>query len=125
MTEAVPSPTIHLMRTCPFCLRLRIFLSEAGLENRFTLAAFDQGSDEHHALRARMEAAGTQPSFPAAEFAPGEWTTGTDGLIARFAGDAGVDPASMPLLDYYSSGVFKQYIQMFRELKELKSAPAA
>ncbi len=124
MTDQAPKPTIYLMRTCPFCLKLRIFLSEAGLADRFTFAAFDQGSAEHQALRARMEAAGQQPSFPAAELAPGEMTTGTDDLIARFAGEAGADPASMPLLDYYSGGVFKQYLQMFRALRELKGADA-
>ena len=71
-----------------------------------------------------MEAAGQQPSFPAAELEPGKLETGTDDLIARFAADAGADPAAMPLLGYYTDGVFKQYGQMFRELRELKSAQA-
>lgn len=123
MTEG-DRPTIHLKRTCPFCLKLHVFLTEAGLADRFTFAVFDEGDERHQALRARMKAAGQEPSFPAAELSPGELTTGTDALIDRFAGEAGVDPASMPLFAYYSGGVFKAHVAMFQELRELKSAPA-
>ena len=72
-----------------------------------------------------MEAAGKEASFPAAELAPGNLTSGTDALIERFAGEAGVDPAAMPLLSYYSDGVFKKHIQMFRELRDIRSAQPA
>ncbi len=46
--------------------------------------------------------------------------TGTDALIAHFAKDAGVDPATLPLLSYYSEGVFRKDGEMFRELRQLK-----
>ena len=125
MTDAA-SPTVFLLRTCPFCLKLRIFLTEAGLADRVAFVAFDQDDDQHQDLRARMQAAGQQPSFPAAELSPGELTTGTDALIAHFAGaysagEGGVDPESLPLLQYYSNGVFAKYLEMFGELRELKS----
>ena len=126
MTDRADVPTLYLKRSCPFCLKLRIFLSEAAMADRFRYVVFDDGDDMHQALRARMEAAGQQPAFPAAELAPGDrLETGTDDLIARFAAEAGADPAAMPLLGYYTDGVFKQYGQMFRELRELKSAQAA
>jgi glutaredoxin len=125
MTDQAGSPTLYLKKTCPFCLKLRIFLTEAGIANRFNYVVFADGDETHKALRAQMEEAGQQPSFPAAEFTPGKLETGTDDLIARFAGEAGVDPASMPLLAYYQEGVFKQVGQMFRELRELKSAQPA
>jgi len=121
MTNAA-KPTLYLKRSCPFCLKLRIFLTEAGLADRFHYTVFDDGDETHKALRARMEQAGQQPSFPAAEITPGKLETGTDDLIARFAKDAGVDPASMPLLQYYSEGVFKRYGEMFQELRSLKAA---
>jgi len=125
MTDQSFSPTLYLKRACPFCLRLRVFLTEAGVADRFNYVVFEDGDATHQQLRARMEAAGKQPSFPAAELVPGELETGTDDLIARFARDAGVDPAAMPLLTYYSGGVFKRYSEMFRELRELKSAQAS
>jgi glutaredoxin len=125
MTDQAATPTLYLKKTCPFCLKLRIFLTEAGIADRFNFTVFDDGDETHKALRARMEEAGQQPSFPAAEFTPGKLETGTDDLIARFAGEAGVDPATMPLLNYYQEGVFKQVGQMFRELRELKSKQPA
>lgn len=125
MTDQAFAPTLYLKRSCPFCLKLRVFLTEAGAADRFTYVVFDDGDATHQQLRARMEAAGKQPSFPAAELVPGELETGTDDLIARFARDAAVDPATMPLLAYYADGVFKRYGEMFREIRELKSAQAS
>ena len=121
MTDA-SLPTIYLKNGCPFCLKLRIFLTEAGIADRFNYVVFDDGDATHQALRARMEAAGQQPSFPAAELTPGTLDTGTDDLIARFAKDAAVDPSALPLLDYYSGGVFKRYGAMFQEIRALKAA---
>ena len=125
MTDQNIFPIIYLMQTCPFCLKLRIFLHEAGLADAVTFATFRQGDETHQQLRSRMEAAGQQPSFPAAELSQGTFTTGTDQLIEHFAGEAGINPASMPLLNYYSEGVFKNYMQMFRDLRELRDAQPA
>ena len=111
---------VYLKKTCPFCLKLRIFLTEAGLSDQFAFTVFADGDSTHQSLRSRMEAAGQEPSFPAAELEPGELSTGTDALIARFAKDAAVDPATLPLLGYYSEGVFQKYSEMFRELRQLK-----
>ena len=115
-----PQPAVYLKRTCPHCLKLRIFLTEAGIADRFAYVVFDDGDETHKALRARMEDAGQSPSFPAADLGDGALTTGTDDLIALFAQDAGVDPATLPLFGYYTGGVFKRYSEMFRELKALK-----
>lgn len=111
---------IYLKKTCPYCLKLRIFLTEAGIADRFDFMAFSEGDETHKALRARMQAAGQKPSFPAAQIEPDKLATGSDELIARFSRDAGVDPATLPLLAYYSSGVFPRHVEMHRELKELK-----
>lgn len=111
---------IFLKKTCPYCLRLRIFLTEAGIADRFEFVVFADGDETHKALRAQMEQAGQKPSFPAAELEPGQLTTGTDALIERFAKQAGIDPAKLPLLAYYTAGVFARHVQMFQELKALK-----
>jgi glutaredoxin len=113
---------VYLKKTCPFCLKLRVFLTEAGVAHRANFVIFTDGDATHESLRSRMEAAGQKPSFPAAEFESGKLSTGTDALIARFAAEAGVDPATLPLLAYYSDGVFQKYSEMFRELKQLKGS---
>ena len=115
------APTrIYLKKTCPFCLKLRIFLTEAGLADRMDFVVFSDGDETHQSLRSRMQAAGQEPSFPAAELEPGKLSTGTDQLIAHFANQAGVKPETLPLLNYYSEGVFPRYGEMFRELRQLK-----
>ena len=121
MTETLSRPKAYLKQSCPFCLKLRIFLTEAGLADGLDYVVFDDGDATHQRLRAQMEAAGQQPGFPAVEFEAGTLETGTDDLIARFAGQAQVDPASLPLLAYYSDGVFRRYGEMFRELRKLKA----
>ena len=113
------SPTVYLKRTCPFCLKLRIFLTEAEIGDDFNYVVFDDGDETHKALRARMQDAGQEPAFPAVDFGDGKMVTGTDDLIARFAAEAKVDPAGMPLLSYYVGGVFPKYGEMFRELRAL------
>jgi len=111
----------YLKHTCPYCLKFRIFATEAGLAERFEFVVFEDGDSTHTSLRERMKAAGQEPSFPAVETEPGKLLTGTDELISHFASEAGVDSSKLPLLDYYTGGVFKRHIAMFRELKELKS----
>ncbi len=113
---------IYLKNTCPFCLKLRIFLTEAGLADRAEFITFADGDATHESLRSRLQAAGQEPSFPAAELEPGKLTTGTDHLIGHFAKQSGVSPATLPLLAYYSEGVFKKYGEMFRELRQLKGS---
>jgi len=114
------STKIYLKKTCPYCLRLRIFLTEAGIADRFDFIVFEDGDETHKALRERMQAAGQEPSFPAADTGSGALATGTDELIARFAKDAGVDPAKLPLLAYYTGGVFRRHVEMHKELRQLK-----
>jgi hypothetical protein len=118
--SAASRTKIYLKKTCPYSLKLRIFLTEAAIADRFDLTVFVDGDETHKTLRSRMEAQGLEPSFPAAEIEPEKLTTGSDSLIARFAKEAGVDPANLPLLNYYSEGVFRRHVEMSRELRQLK-----
>jgi glutathione S-transferase len=111
---------VYLKKVCPYSLKLRIFLTEAGIANRVEFVVFTDGDATHQALRSQMQAAGQKPSFPAAEIEPGKLTTDSDALIAHFGNSAGVNPAALPLLRYYSEGVFQKYNEMYRELKQLQ-----
>jgi glutaredoxin len=114
--------TIYLKSTCPFCLKLRIFLTEAGLADRFSYVIFNDDDQTLQAFRQRMQQAGQEASFPAVAFESERFETGTDALIARFAAEAGVDPGAMPLLTYYDNGVLERYSEMYIALRELKPA---
>lgn len=120
MADQLARPRAYLKHSCPYCLKLRIFLTEAGLADGFDFTIFEDGDATHEGLRAAMEAAGQKASFPAVEFEAGRYETGTDALIERLAGEAGVDVEALALLRYYEGGVFKRHVAMFRELKTLK-----
>jgi glutathione S-transferase len=113
---------VYLKKVCPYSLKLRIFLAEAGITDRVKFVVFADGDATHQALRSQMQAAGQKPSFPAAELEPGKLVTDSDALIAHFAKGAGIDPSALPLLRYYSEGVFQKYNEMYRELKQLKGS---
>ena len=100
--------TAYFKRTCPYSLKFRIFLSEADLEDRFNMVVFDDGDDTHQQLRRRLEQAGLKPSFPAVETDNDQFRTGSDELIQHYAREAGIDPGQLPLLDYYTRGVFQK-----------------
>lgn len=123
--STITNPKIYLLRPCPFCLKLRIFLTEAGIADNFRYVEFESGDETHQAVRNQMIEAGLKPSFPAAELEEGKFTTETDDLIARFAKDAGVEPAPGPLLEYYLRGVFPRLGAMHKELQELKAAQSS
>lgn len=113
-------PKIYLMIECPFCLKFRIFLSEAGLDDKVEFVVFKSGDDTHQAVRNRMIEAGQKPSFPAAELEEGKLTTETDHLIEHFSQGTSIDAKTLPLLNYYLDGVFQRFGAMHKELAELK-----
>lgn len=119
MTD-LTKPKLYLKHTCPFCLKVRIFLTEANLSDQVEFVVFTDGDDTHQALRQRMEANGVKPAFPALEVATNQFKTGTDDLIAKFARDNDVNVESLPLLTYYSTGVFKRMGELFMENRKLK-----
>lgn len=100
--------TAYFKRTCPYSLKFRIFINEAGLEGRFNIVVFDDGDDTHQQLRQRLEKAGLKPSFPAVELGNDQFRTGSDELIQHYAREAGIDPGQLPLLEYYTRGVFRK-----------------
>jgi hypothetical protein len=100
-------------------------LTELQVANDVDIVVFDDKDETHQRLRERMESAGKQPSFPAAELVPEELQTGTDELIAHFASGIERDPSNLPLVRYYTEGVFKGYGELYRELLDLRAAQTA
>ncbi|WP_188054901.1 glutathione S-transferase N-terminal domain-containing protein [Sphingosinithalassobacter sp. CS137] len=117
-------PRAWLLASCPFCLKLRIALTDLGIADRFEFIVFEKGDDAEAELRRTLEAAGIEPSYPAVETAPGDWQTESDALIARYARQEGREPDDLPLLAYYLRGVFPKFIELYKEHRARESANA-
>ena len=120
MTEASFLPTLYVKEGCPFCMKVRIFMLEAGVLDRVQVREFAVGSDEEQLIRAELALHLEKVSFPTAVLAPSEYLSESDAIIARFAETAGVDPAKLPTLRAYASGVMPQMMSMYRDNMELK-----
>lgn len=88
---------MFLKENCPFCLKIRIFLLEAGLSSKIDIRNFVPGSEEEAAIRAELQPNLEKVSFPAAHLAQGQYITGSDEIVAILARLANRDPASMPV----------------------------
>ncbi len=120
MTDTTFAPVLYLKEKCPFCLKVRIFLLEAGLLPEVKVREFAPGTDEEQAIKAEVGPHLEKVSFPAAQVAPGQYMNDSDGIIAHFAAKAKVDPAQMPVLGAYVGGAFQQLMQLYKENLELK-----
>jgi hypothetical protein len=118
-------PTLYVNHRCPFCLKFMIYLAQAGLLEDFTVTVFEPGSPEHEATKTHLIPHFDSVSFPVVEVEPGVFKKDSDALIAYYAEKSGKKAADMPLLDYYSSGVLKQVIDLFMENRKLKEEAAA
>ena len=120
MTDAAFAPVLYLKEKCPFCLKVRLFLLEAGLLGQVKVKEFAPGTDEEQSIKAEVGPHLEKVSFPAAQVAPGQYMNDSDAIIAHFADKAKVDPAHMPVLSAYVGGAFKQIMDLYKENMELK-----
>ncbi|HEY9578670.1 MAG TPA: glutathione S-transferase N-terminal domain-containing protein [Rhizorhapis sp.] len=120
MTDNMFRPVLYVNQRCPFCLKLMIFLSEAGLLARFDVRKFTPGDANEQAVRDELAPHFEKVSFPVVQVAPGQYMKDSDALISHYAAEASIDPSGMVLLNYYTSGVFEQFITLFKENMALK-----
>jgi hypothetical protein len=120
MSDTAFRPVVYLKNKCPFCMKVRIFLLESGLNGKVDVRDFAPGTEQEQAIRAELEPNLEKVSFPAAQTAAGRYMTDSDGIIAELATHAGVDVASMPVLAAYLEGPFQQIMQLYRENMDLK-----
>lgn len=119
MTEAF-RPVLYLKSTCPHCLKLRIFLLEAGLLERFDHRIFTQGDDAEAAIRADLSAHFDKVTFPTVQYEPGRFIKDSDAIIAHYAAAAGLNVAGLSVFGAYAQGVLPKYMETRRELTALK-----
>lgn len=113
------TPVLYVKEGCPFSLKVRLFLLEAGLLD--TVKVVQAVSPEDHRQLADMLITRIgKASFPTAEIAPGQLLTESDALIDHFAKAASVDPVGLPTYQAYAASIFPHYLQLYRENAELK-----
>lgn len=86
-------PVVYLKAGCPFCLKLRLMLLEAGLTGSVEIRQFIPGHAEEKAVRNELESHLEKITFPAAQVAPGQFLTDSAVIIAHFATAAHLDIA--------------------------------
>ena len=120
MTETPVAPTLFVKDRCPFCLKVRIFMLEAGLLDRIHVREFVVGSDEEQVIRTELAPHFEEVSFPTVMLASDEYLSESDAIIARFADAADVDPTTLPTFRAYASGIMPQMMSMYGENMEMK-----
>lgn len=117
--------TVYLKRNCPFCLKVRLFILEAGLENDVDTRDFASGTPQEEAIRAELAPHFATLSFPAAQLEPGRFIAESDEIITFLATRSGRDPASLPVYSNYIDGPFALMMKLWTENQELKKAASA
>ena len=121
-------PVLYMKISCPFCLKLAAFLVEAGIWDRFEFRNFYEGDENEATIRAELAPHFEKASFPTLQYAPGQYMAESDDIIARYAEELGLDPATMPFYQYIMTGVFRRIRENFMELirlrKEVQAAGA-
>lgn len=113
-------PVLYLKSSCPHCLKLRIFLLEGGILDRFDERIFTQDDDLEAAIRAELEPHFDRVTFPAIQYESNRFMKDSDAIIAHIAAEQGLDASRLPIFSTYSGSVLPRYMAMRKELRTLK-----
>mmetsp|Transcript_13850 Transcript_13850/g.26884 ORF Transcript_13850/g.26884 Transcript_13850/m.26884 type:complete len:124 (-) Transcript_13850:115-486(-) len=106
-------PTLFLKSSCPFCLKVVVFLSEAGMLNKVKMAPDSSANRE---MLQKIIGEGSL-SFPALQLKDNEKPLmDSDGIIDLFAKQGNIDVNTLQALPYYKEGVMKGYINMIKHI---------
>ena len=74
MNDTVFKPIIYLQHGCPFCMKVRVFLLEAGLIDQVDIKLVEDGSEERRQVTEKLAAHLPKVGFPTAELTQGQYT---------------------------------------------------
>lgn len=115
-------PIVYLKQNCPFCMKIRLFILEAGLADDVETRDFAGGTPREDMIRAELAPHLSKVSFPAAQLQPGQFIADSDAIIAALARESGRDPAEMPVYQNYVEGPFAVLMKLWKENIDLKKA---
>jgi len=99
----------YLMEGCPFSFKFLLFVTEAGIGDRFELISCNPDAPDFEAVKARLESALNKPAtFPTVEIAPGRYLADSDALIGYYAARHDAAPDRLPALSFYLETVMPQ-----------------
>ena len=111
------TPTAFVKTNCPFSFKFRLFITEAGLAANVRFVDIDPDSSSYARDKAELAAKiGRTHTFPVVEIEPETYRTDSDELIAYFAELHGIEPTTLPTLQFYRSGLYPTFLEMFHIL---------
>jgi glutathione S-transferase len=125
MGDASFKPVIYFKQNCPWCLRLWIFLLEAGLMDKIELREFVPDGENEAEIRGELAPHFEKMSFPTIQAAPGVYLNESEAVIALLAEKHGVDSSRLRALKSFNEGTIKHLMTLFQENIELKKQLAA
>ena len=115
MSEFIP--TAYVKTNCPFSFKFRLFITEAGLAEHVQFVALDPDAPSHTKYKADLATKiGRGHTFPVVEVEPNNYLTDSDDLIAHFAKLHDINPVTLPTLQFYETGLFPTFLEMFHIL---------
>lgn len=120
MTTPSFRPVLYVKDRCPWCLKLRLFLLEAGLSDRFDWRVFAPGDVMEEGIRHELASHFEKVTFPTVEIAPGQFIQDSQAIIDHYAAETGIDPADLPTLDQYVRGPLARLGELRKEIAGLK-----
>jgi len=120
MATTIFRPVLYVKDRCPWCLKLRLFLLEAGLSDRFDWRFFAPGDVTEAGFRAELAPYFETVTFPTVEIAPGRYIQDSQAIIDHYAAEFGIDVAGLFTLDQYVRGPLARLAELRAEIKELK-----
>lgn len=125
MTGHAFKPIVYLKQNCPFCLKIRLFLLEAGLTDEVDVRDFAAGAPDEEAVRAELSPHLEKITFPAAHIEAGRYIAESEDILSALAARFGREPASLPVYRNYVEGSFAMAMKLWKENQELKAAFAS
>lgn len=92
-------------------------MTEAGLNANINYVELDPDASDYADAKTQLRTAvGHGHTFPIVEIEPGKYLSDSDDLITHFANQFSIDAASMPTLQFYKTGLFPTFLEMFHVL---------
>lgn len=125
MTNASFEPIIYMKKGCPFCMKVRIFLLEAGLQDKVQIREFSPGTEEEQGIRTELAPHFEKITFPTALMAPDHYSNESDAIINHFAEQTQNSQLVMPTYRAYADDLMPILFGIYKENMDLKNKLAS